>query len=253
MRRIFETPIKIAEAPNLMSYVQSTINFLKGKKTLIMSFSNRWAAPGKEREKSKSELIGRKIAEKLGANATFINAAELKIYGCEANISRADGNNCGVPDARLKDEGKNPSGNHRCWASINNKDDELWKISKPLLKSESVLFIAPVRWGQACANYQRVIERLSWIENRRTTLEDRNIVETINAGFICIGHNWNAENVANTQKKVLGFFGFKTPSELTWSYQWTKDQNDESAEGYQKEAKAFEKSVKLTINNRDVD
>ncbi len=247
MRRIFETPIKIAEAPNLMSDVQSTINFLKGKKTLIMSFSNRWAAPGKEREKSKSELIGRKIAEKLGVDATFLNAAELKIYGCEANISRADGNNCGVPDARLKDEEKNPSGNHRCWASINNKDDELWKISKPLLKSEAVIFIAPVRWGQACANYQRVIERLSWIENRRTTLEGENIVKNIEAGFICVGHNWNANTVALTQRKVLEFFGFKTPSQLTWSYQWTKDQSDETAEGYKEDAKDFKKYIQMTI------
>lgn len=241
---------KLSSAQNdlILSNYRDTCNFISDKKTLVIGCSNRWMHPNQKREISKTEKLGRMIVKHGAKGSEYIHAESLKIYSCEANISRASGNNCGVADASLKDKNKNPSGDHRCWASINNKDDELWKISKPLLEADAVIFIAPVRWGQACANYQKIIERLSWIENRRTTLKDKNIVANINAGFICIGHNWNAENVANTQKKVLEFFGFKTPAELSWSYQWTKDSSDESADGYKKDAKDFDKMVELTIN-----
>jgi hypothetical protein len=34
---------------------------------------------------------------------------------------------------------------------------------------------------------------------------------------------------------------------LTWSYQWTKDQSDETAEGYKEDAKDFKKYIQMTI------
>jgi hypothetical protein len=106
----------------------------------------------------------------------------------------------------LKDKDKNPSGFHRCWASINNKDDELWKISKPLFESDVVIFFGSVRWGQTNSFYQKLIERLTWIENRRTTLGEGNIVEKIDAGIILLGQNWNGRRVLNDQKEVFKFF-----------------------------------------------
>jgi hypothetical protein len=44
----------------------------------------------------------------------------------------------GLKKLYLKDKEKNPSGYHRCWASIHNEDDELWKISKELFESDCV-------------------------------------------------------------------------------------------------------------------
>ena len=96
----------------------------------------------------------------------MLDVARLKIHTCEGNISGKRGNHCGTLEAKLHDPGKNPTGHHRCWASINNKDDQLYKVSRELFRSQAVVFFVSVRWGQANSLYQRLFERLSWIENR---------------------------------------------------------------------------------------
>ena len=141
--------------------------------------------------------------------------------------------------ALLKDKKKNPSGNHRCWASLNNKTDELWKISKELFESDAVIFFSSVRWGQANMFYQNLIERLNWIETRHTTLGEKNIVEDIETGFICVGQNWNGENVTETQMEAHKFYGFKPNKKLYWNWQYTTDVNDESKSSYKKSHKKF--------------
>jgi multimeric flavodoxin WrbA len=239
-----------AAEDSLMSKLNRTISFLHGKKTLILGCSNRWKDPNGKRDIPKTERIGKIIEEKLAGKANYIDVFNLKIHSCEANISHSNGNNCGVLDSKLKDNKKNPSGYHRCWASLNNKDDDLWKISKPMLESDAVLFIAPVRWGQACATYQKLIERLSWLENRHATLKEDNLLSKINAGFICLGHNWNGDHVLETQKKVLKFFGFDVREEMCWRWQWTSDEKEESLSGYKEDYSDFKNQiVKLTIKN----
>ena len=147
----------------------------------------------------------------------------------------------------MKDKEKNPSGNHRCWASINNKDDELWKISKPLFEADAVIFFVSVRWGQANSIYQKLIERLNWIENRHTTLEEDNIIEGKEAGIVGIGQNWNGETVLQTQKKVLDFYGFEVPDQLSFNRQYTDDALDETAESYKKAPEAFEQAFDIKL------
>ena len=179
-------------------------------------------------------MLAEKIAEKIsGDKVTIIDVSRLKIYNCEGNVSTSKGNNCGVPEANLNDRKKNPSNCHRCWASINNKDDELWKISRELLLSDCVVFFGSVRWGQMNAYYQKLIERLTWIENRHNTLNDKNIVEDIDAGLIIVGQNWNGKVVLETQKKVIGYFGFNVINDLCWNWQYTDDPKDESQKSYQ--------------------
>ena len=78
---------------------------------------------------------------------TLLDVAKLKIHTCEGNISGKRGNTCGVPEATLRDHGKNPTGQHRCWASINNKDDQLYRVSRELFKSQVAVFFGSVRWG----------------------------------------------------------------------------------------------------------
>lgn len=239
------------EPLNLLSKIKKTISFLKGKKTLVLGFSNRWKHPDKKRDIPKTEKIGRFIAEKIG-NSQYMDVFNLKIYPCEANISGKDGNSCGVKGSLLKDKDKNPTGYHRCWASINHKDDELWKVSKAIFESEAIVFITPVRWGQACATYQNLMERLSWIQNRHTSLEENNIISDKKAAFICIGHNWNGKNILNTQKDSIKYYGFDLAEEACWYYQWTSDPVEETLEGYKQDAVDFDKKfTQLTIKNTD--
>jgi multimeric flavodoxin WrbA len=227
--------------------IQGLIEYLSGKKkVLFLTTSNRWEG---SKEIPKSTLLAMDIKSKLEKNTevTLLEIPKLKIYPCEGNVSGVDGNNCGIKDALLKDDEKDPSGNHRCWASVNNKDDELWKVSKELFESEAVIFFISVRWGQANAFYQKLIERLNWIENRHTTLGEDNIVANIDAGCVIIGQNWNGEQVLETQKQVYEFYGFNVPDEICFYWQYTQDSNDETQESYKDAPKTFGKEFEISI------
>ncbi|MBI2103072.1 flavodoxin family protein [Candidatus Woesearchaeota archaeon] len=228
---------------------QKTVAYLRRKKKILfLTTSNRWSG---DQEKPKSTLLAEQIAATLGKEkVTIINIPTLKIYHCEGNISRAKGNNCGVSGAILKDSFKNPSGLHRCWASINNKDDELWKISKPLFESDCVVFFGSVRWGQMNAYYQTLIERLSWIENNYSTLGQKNMAEGINAGIIVIGQNWRGKEVLGTQKKVLQFYGFNVVNALCWNWQYTPDSADESKASYKDAMHQFRKDILVPLTKK---
>ena len=237
---------KIANNPAIYTKKLDTlINYLKDKeKVLLLTTSNRWEG---DKEQPKSTQLAEFVKKEVGNNAELIDVSKLTIYCCEGNVSKMDGNNCGVKDAALKDKEKNPTGDHRCWASINNKDDELWKVSKPLFEADAVIFFVSVRWGQANSVYQKLIERLNWIENRHTTLEEDNIIEGKDAGIVVIGQNWNGTAVLDTQKKVLDFYGFNVPDELCFNWQYTDDALDETQESYKKAPEAFEKSFDIKL------
>jgi hypothetical protein len=166
--------------------------------------------------------------------AVLLDIPKLTIHACEGNISGARGNNCGVLEAKLRDHGKNPTGEHRCWASINNKDDQLYKVSRELFKSQAVVFFVSVRWGQANSVYQRLFERLSWIENRVTSLGESPIpqLKKLEAGIVVFGHNWNGAGVLKTQKQNFKWFGWKTPAALSFSWQYARNAEEESLESY---------------------
>ncbi len=220
--------------------LQKTISFLKKKKRILfITTSNRWSG---EKDTPKSSQLAQLIKDKIESKVKIIDASKLIIYPCEGNVSTSKGNNCGIKAALLKDKTKNPSGFHRCWASINNKDDELWKISKELFECDCIVFFGSVRWGQTNSIYQKLIERLTWIENRRSTLGEENIVKNIDAGIILVGQNWNGKNVVKTEKSVLKFFGFSVQNGLCWNWQYTNDENDESEKSYEDGAKEFEKT-----------
>lgn len=226
--------------------LQETIDILKKKnKVLLLSCSNRFNWDKNDIDIPKSKMIAMFIDDELGDKSKLIDVTELKIFPCEGNVSRKDGNSCGLLKAKLKDKDKNPSGHHRCWASLNNKTDELWKISKELFESDVVIFFSSVRWGQTNMFYQNLIERLTWIENRHATLGESNIVKDIETGFICVGQNWNGENVTEVQKKVHEFYGFKPNNKLYWNWQYTKDVNDESKSSYKKSHDKFIDDMEL--------
>ncbi|MFZ5365474.1 MAG: hypothetical protein ACOZBH_04755 [Patescibacteria group bacterium] len=208
-------------------------------KILFLTTSNRWFGE-KGGEQPKSTRLAEKIAEHVGGDKVeIVDVSKLKIYPCEGNVSTNAGNNCGPKGAVLKDHEKNPSGHHRCWASINNPDDELWKVSKPLLESDCVVFFGSIRWSQMNSIYQRLIERLTWLENRRSTLGEEDLLGKIDAGIIILGHNWNVDKVLKIQKDVISYYGFKVQRDICWGWQFTKDDHDESADTYKKAADYF--------------
>lgn len=227
-----------------------TIAHLKGKRVLLLTTSTRWEG---QEEEAKSTMLAKKIQEELGESAKLIDVTKLHIYQCEGNVSTEKGNVCGVKDSVLKDANKNPSGCHRCWASINHSDDELWIVSKELLECDAVIFFASTRWGSANAVYQKLIERLNWLENRRTTLNEDNIISHIEAGIILTGHNWNGNSALELQKQVLNFYGFMVPEELSFNWQWSSDATDESAEGYEEEPIAFRRKFGFPLIDRMVE
>ena len=104
----------------------------KRRKFLLLSCSNRYNFDDNI-DIPKSKMIAMYLNEELGDKSVLIDVPELKILPCEGNVSRKDGNSCGLLKAKLKDKKQNPSGHHRCWVNINEPSDELWKISKNYL------------------------------------------------------------------------------------------------------------------------
>lgn len=239
-----EVGLTEADATNVN--LVNTIEYLQSKqKVLLLPCSNRYNWDPKNIDVPKSTLVAKAVEKALGEKAVLVDVPTLNIIPCEGNVSRKEGNSCGVLKALLKDKTKNPTGYHRCWASVNNKSDELWKISKELFESDAVVFFSSVRWGQANMYYQNLIERLTWIENRYHTLGESNLLENIESGFICIGQNWNGNDIMETQKKVHEFYGFKPNDALYWNWQYTEDVLDETPKSYEKAYGAFEKTFQL--------
>ena len=202
----------------------------KGKKILFLTTSNRWEG---DKELPKSSIIADELIKKLGSdNIELINVAKLKIYPCEGNVSTKRGNTCGLKEAKLDDKEKNPTGHIRCWASVNNKSDEMYKVANAIFDADIVIFFGSIRWGKMNSIYAELVERLTWLDNRHTTLGESNLLKDKEVGVIATGHNWNGEEAVKLEKQVLGFFGFKTPDVLSFNWQWTKDKNDESKKGY---------------------
>ena len=225
-----------------------SVSFLETKKkVLFLTTSNRgdWAI--KElKEEPKSTILAKTVQNYLGkSKCTLIEVPKLKIYSCEGNVSHIDGNSCGIPKAKLKDNKKNPSGNHRCWRSVNNSDDQLWKISKELFESDAVMFWGSIRWGQMNSEYQKLIERLTWLENRHSTYKESNLLKEISAGIIAIGQNWRGKEVIDIQKQVLEFFGFDVKPELCWNWQYTENKLDESQKSYKNASNAFDETFEI--------
>lgn len=230
--------------PSYKNLVES-VKFLEAKeKVLFLTTSNRGGWAVKElNEEPKSTKLAKSIQSYLGkSKCKLIEVPELKIYPCEGNVSHMKGNDCGVVKSKLKDKDKNPTGNHRCWRNINNPDDELWKISKELFESDCVVFFGSIRWGQMNSHYQNLIERLTWLENRHSTLGESNIIKNISCGIIAIGQNWRGKEVIDVQKQVLTFFGFDVKDELCWNWQYTMNAKDETNDSYKKSGKKFKET-----------
>ena len=230
-----------------LKVLKNTIKELeKYKKVLLLTCSNR----GEEVSKTqlpKSSILARVIHNNLD-NSTIIDVTKLKIYPCEGNVSRMEGNVCGIKEALLDDPEKNPSGYHRCWASVHNPDDELWKVSKELFESDCVVFFASVRWGAANMFYQKLIERLNWINNRFIPYGEENIIKNISSGFIIVGQHEYGDDIAELQYNNHEYYGFEVNKELYWN--WSAEDieyDDETLQGYLDSYPEFFDEFKIKI------
>ena len=230
-----------------LKVLKNTIKELgKYKKVLLLTCSNR----GEEVSKTqlpKSSILARVIHNNLD-NSTIIDVTKLKIYPCEGNVSRMEGNVCGIKEALLDDPEKNPSGYHRCWASVHNPDDELWKISKELFESDCVVFFASVRWGQANMFYQKLIERLNWINNRFIPYGEENIIKNISSGFIIVGQHQYGDDITELQYNNHEYYGFDVNKELYWNWNAENiEYDDETLQGYLDSYPEFFDEFKIKI------
>jgi multimeric flavodoxin WrbA len=228
--------------------LKQTLDILKKKKkVLLLSCSNRYNWDDKNIDVPKSKLIAMYLNEELGDKSVFIDVSELKIFPCEGNVSNHEGNGCGVKEALLKEDKKNPDKFIRCWASINNPTDEMHKVANSINNADIVIFFGSIRWGKMNAIYTQLIERLTWLENRHTTLGESNLLKDKEAGVIAVGHNWNGKESVKLEKDVLGFFGFQTPDPLFIGWQYTRDSNEESPEAYRNAPDTFEQSWNMKL------
>jgi multimeric flavodoxin WrbA len=221
-------------------------NYLKkkdseGLRILFLTTSNRWEG---SKEKPKSTMFAQDLSSKL-ANCEVLDISKLKIFPCEGNVSRNEENRCGLKESLLKDKKKNPHGIIRCWASLNNPTDEMYIVANKIYESDIIVFFGSIRWGKMNAIYSHLMERLTWLEARHSSLGESNLLKDKETGIVAFGHNWNGQNVVQLEKDVLKFFGFKTPKELSFNRQWTNDALDETLSGYKKDYKDFLKEMDI--------
>lgn len=106
-------------------------------------------------------------------------------------------------------------------------------------KIDTVIFFGSIRWGKANAIYARLLERLTWLENRHSSFNEENILHKKACGIVLFGHNFNVQQALELEKTNLKYFGFNVQENLCYGKQWTLDNKDESIIGYQKEADEF--------------
>ena len=218
----------------------------KYKKVLLLTCSNRGEEVS-ETQLPKSSILAKIIHQNL-EDSDLLDVTKLKIYPCEGNVSLMQGNICGVKEALLEDEEKNPSGYHRCWASIHNPDDELWMVSKKLFESDCVVFFASVRWGSANMFYQKLIERLNWINNRYIPYGEPNIIKNTGSGFIIVGQHVYGDKICELQYSNHEYYGFDVNKKLYWN--WTAEDvnfDDETLEGYIESYPEFLEKFKINL------
>jgi multimeric flavodoxin WrbA len=128
-------------------------------------------------------------------------------------------------------------------------------VANKIYESDIIIFFGSIRWGKMNAIYSNLMERLTWLEARHSSLGESNLLRDKEAGIIAMGHNWNVQSAVELEKDVLRFYGFKVPKELSFYRQWTSDSSDESLSGYRKDyfdfMKEFEvvKSIKEGLRN----
>jgi hypothetical protein len=95
------------------------------------------------------------------------------------------------------------------------------------------MFFSSVRWGAANMFYQKLIERLNWINNRYIPYGESNIIKDTTSGFICVGQHSYAEQICQLQYNNHKYYGFDADEDLYWFWKAEDiNYNDETLQGY---------------------
>lgn len=240
---------KLHTTTQMQNEMNDFVDSLKTKNNvLFITTSNRWS--GSE-QKAKSTQLAYHIKDMLpDQTINIIEADKLNIRCCSGNVSLASGNICGAKDALLKNSSKNPTGLIRCWEA-KHRDDEIYKIANKIFEADTVVFFTSVRWGQTNSIYQKLIERLTWLENRWSCLGESNLLENKEAGIIVIGHNWKDKQVMQTQRQVFEMFGFKSPVPMSLYWQFTDDASDETKQSYKAAVSQFQDDFDFRLHKKN--
>lgn len=249
-----DSNIQVKYGPEMENIYPFLSMLAEGKRVLFITTSNRGQYISSKGEKPKSTRLAEHFSDLLkekGVEVVLMDAAKLKIHNCLGCVSELKGNMCGSPDSKLKDKEKNPHGHLKCWASMDYKDDEIWKIANEIYTCDAVIFFASNRWGNPNAIYQKLIERLDWIESSHSTYNGPNTIKNMKAGMVLLGQNWRVQESLEVQQQVLNFFGWETPNELFMGWQFTRDTDDEELKSYQEAPNAFEQAWGTEIPKKE--
>lgn len=249
-----DSNIQVKYGPEMENIYPFLSMLAEGKRVLFITTSNRGQYISSKGEKPKSTRLAEHFSDLLkekGVEVVLMDAAKLKIHNCLGCVSELKGNMCGSPDSKLKDKEKNPHGHLKCWASMDYKDDEIWKIANEIYTCDAVIFFTSNRWGNPNAIYQKLIERLDWIESSHSTYEGPNTIKGMKAGMVLLGQNWRVQESLEVQQQVLNFFGWETPNELFMGWQFTRDTDDEEQKSYQEAPNAFEQAWGTEIPKKE--
>ncbi len=133
-------------------------------------------------------------AKAKGAQTALIRLDELKFRNCKGFYSKGAGA-CTWP----------------CSITQIDAADEMTAVYEAFVHRADVAIIAtPIRWGNACSLYFKMIERMNCIQNQ-ITLHDRVLIRDKVAGFIITGGQDNIQAVAGGMLMFFGELGFLFP------------------------------------------
>ena len=94
--------------------------------------------------------------------------------------------------------------------------------------------------------YQKLMERLNWINNRFTPGDESNVIKDTSSGFICIGQHYYTDKITELQNNVHDYFGFKVNEDLYWWWNAEdKEFDEETYLGYLESYPEFFKDFKI--------
>ena len=191
---------------DLSGVVSDTVSYLASyqqKKVLFITTSTRYPfntaydKGGVEDELPKSTELALFIKNNIPNKSSWIDIPQLKIVSCEGNVSHKTGNSCGVMDSVLNDKKKNPSGNHRCWASVNDKSDQLWKVSDEIFNKRKEICLSCPSLGKLPDSELGFCNSCGCGANPRARLD----VKLTVAGTECPLNKWGREKAS--KKKTI--------------------------------------------------
>jgi len=155
------------------------------------------------------------LFEERGHIVRYLDASQLHIVN---NLSCYSSGkfNCASYDA----------GKYRCWAHKLSHDDPLKYGGRDQMGAlydtfdwaEIVIFGTSVRWQSHSAILQKIIERMTTLQNRNVVYCEANPLSGKRCGVVVTGHNSMAQNVAAHLLRVFEWLGFNTHiyNQIVW-------------------------------------